>query len=263
LTYDIREVVPDLLQEGNPIPTTSSQAKKITNEVRARLPNWIESQVKPILLSALQLDDLQAKLSLEGIENEKLVLSYQPIKLGTGYAPSTIQLEFGARATGEPHHLHLVSCDMAPAIKGVEFPTAYPLVMDAERTFWEKATAAHVYCRQARLRGERYSRHWYDLAAMSKSGHAQTAIADSQLAQNVAQHKTLFFADKDSDKNWINYTTAVRGAIQLVPQGAALESLAKDYSAMLEDGLLQSSSEIPFSEIMDKCADLESAINRQ
>ncbi len=37
LTYDIREVVPDLLQEGNPIPTTSSQAKKVTDAVRARL----------------------------------------------------------------------------------------------------------------------------------------------------------------------------------------------------------------------------------
>jgi len=261
LTYDIREVVPDLLQEGNPIPTTSSQAKKITDKVRARLPDWVESQIKPILISALQSDGLEARLTLDGIENEKLVLSYQPIKLGTGYAPSTIQLEFGARATGQPHHPHLVSCDMAPAINGIEFPIAYPLVMDAERTFWEKATAAHVYCRQARLRGERYSRHWYDLAAMSKSGHAQTAIADRQLAQNVAQHKSMFFAEKDTDKNWINYTTAVSGGIQLVPQGAALESLAKDYFAMLEDGLLQSSSEIPFSEIMDTCADLESAIN--
>jgi K+-transporting ATPase c subunit len=97
---------------------------------------------------------------------------------------------------------------------------------------------------------------------MSKSGHAQTAIADRQLAQNVAQHKSMFFAEKDTDKNWINYTTAVSGAIQLAPQGAALESLAKDYFAMLEDGLLQSSSEIPFSEIMNTCADLESAINR-
>jgi len=37
-------------------------------------------------------------------------------------------------------------------------------VLAAERTFWEKATAAHVYCLQGRLRGERYSRHWYDLA---------------------------------------------------------------------------------------------------
>jgi hypothetical protein len=71
----------------------------------------------------------------------------------------------------------------------------------------------------------------------------------------------MFFAEKDNDKNWINYARAVSGAIQLVPQGAALESLAKDYSAMLEDGLLQSSSEIPFFEIMNTCADLENAIN--
>ena len=47
---------------------------------------------------------------------------------------------------------------MDKAINEIEFPTAHPLVMDAERTFWEKATAAHVYCQQARLRGERYSR---------------------------------------------------------------------------------------------------------
>ena len=69
LTYDIREVVPDLLQEGNPIPTTSSQAKKVTDAVRARLPDWIESQVKPILMSALQSDGLEARLTLDGIEN--------------------------------------------------------------------------------------------------------------------------------------------------------------------------------------------------
>lgn len=38
LTYDIREVVPDLLRESNPIPASSSQAKKITDAVRDRLP---------------------------------------------------------------------------------------------------------------------------------------------------------------------------------------------------------------------------------
>ncbi|PQA83511.1 hypothetical protein C5F52_08685 [Limnohabitans sp. TS-CS-82] len=67
--------------------------------------------------------------------------------------------------------------------------------MGAERTFWEKATAAHVYSLQGKLRGERYSRHWYDLAAMAKSGHAQTAIKDLQLAKAVAEHKAMFFAE--------------------------------------------------------------------
>jgi hypothetical protein len=75
--------------------------------------------------------------------------------------------------------------------------------------FWEKATAAHVYCRQGRLRGERYSRHWYDLAAMANSGHAQTAIDNHELSHAVAEHKSMFFAEKDVEKNPIDYKKAV------------------------------------------------------
>jgi hypothetical protein len=260
LTYDIREVVPDLLRNGNPIPASSSQAKKITDAVRDRLPDWIKNTVQPILESAIQRDGVQATLSLAGKENEKLILTYTPIKVGTGYAASTIQLEFGGRATGEPHQRHMVTCDMAPAIEGISFPTAQPLVMGAERTFWEKATAAHVYSLQGRLRGERYSRHWYDLAAMAKSGHAQTAMTDLQLGKDVAEHKSMFFAEKNADKVWIDYMTAVGGAIQLVPEGGALDSLKLDYAAMLEDGLL-SSNQPSFAEIIEICSVLQKSIN--
>lgn len=260
LTYDIREVVPDLLRDGNPIPASSSQAKRITDAVRDRLPDWIKITVQPILETAIQRDGVQATLSLAGKENEKLILTYTPIKVGTGYAASTIQLEFGGRATGEPHQRHMVTCDMATAIEGISFPTAQPLVMGAERTFWEKATAAHVYSLQGRLRGERYSRHWYDLAAMAKSGHAQTAITDLQLGKDVAEHKSMFFAEKNADKVWIDYMTAVGGAIQLVPEGGALDSLKLDYAAMLEDGLL-SSNQPSFAEIIEICSVLQKSIN--
>ena len=214
-----------------------------------------------ILLSALQRDGVQANLSLAGNEKEKLILAYEPIKVGTGYAASTIQLEFGGRATGEPHQRHAVTCDMAPAINGVVFPTAQPLVMAAERTFWEKATAAHVYCRQGRLRGERYSRHWYDLAAMANSGHAQAAIADRELARAVAEHKSMFFAEKDENKNSIDYKEAVSTEIQIIPDGSALEALEKDYVAMLEDGLL-STHQPSFGEVITMCVELQSSINR-
>ncbi len=261
LTYDIREVVPDLLRDGNPIPASASQAKKITDRVRDRLPQWIEGEVLPILLSTLQRDGVQASLSLAGNEKEKLILAYEPIKVGTGYAASTIQLEFGGRATGEPHQRHAVACDMVPVINGIVFPTAQPLVMAAERTFWEKATAAHVYCRQGRLRGERYSRHWYDLAAMANSGHAQAAIDDLELARAVAEHKAMFFAEKDAQKNSIDYKAAVSTEIQIIPEGGALEALEKDYIAMLEDGLL-ATHQPSFAEIISTCAELESLINR-
>ena len=49
LTYDIRELVPDLLRDGNPIPASASQEKKITSAVRSRLPQWIEQTVKPVI----------------------------------------------------------------------------------------------------------------------------------------------------------------------------------------------------------------------
>ncbi len=76
LTYDIREVVPDLLRDGNPIPVSSSQAKKITDQVRDRLPRWIEAEVLTVLRSAFQRDGVHATLTLAGNEKEKLILSY-------------------------------------------------------------------------------------------------------------------------------------------------------------------------------------------
>lgn len=262
LTYDIRELVPELLRDGNPIPSTPSQAKKITDQVRDRLTNWINGEVTPTLISTLQRDGLQAKLSLAGNENEKLILHYEPIKVGTGYAAAAIQLEFGGRATGEPHQRHVVTCDIAPVIDGIAFPVAQPLVMSAERTFWEKATAAHVYCSQGRLRGEHYSRHWYDLAAMANSGHAQAAIADRELAHAVAKHKSMFFAEKDFSKNPIDYMAAINTEIQIIPAGGALKALQSDYEAMLDDGLL-STHQPDFDEVISTCAKLQDLINRQ
>ena len=261
LTYDIRELVPDLLRDGNPIPASASQEKKITSAVRSRLPQWIEQTVQPVIEQALVASGLQAELSLAGKDSDKLIITYPAAKKGTGYAAATIQLEFGARATGEPHQRHHVACDIAPLIDGVTFPTAQPLVMAAERTFWEKATAAHVYCLQGRLRGDRYSRHWYDLAALAKTTHFASAASDHELARQVAEHKSMFFAEKDFDGGKVDYFQATSGDLRLIPQGQSLDALEKDYAAMLEDGLL-AFEQPTFETVMASCAAIQDEINR-
>ncbi len=260
LTYDIRQIVPDLLKDGNPIPPSSSQAKKITDSVKARLPDWIEASVRPVLEAALSRDGLSATLTSEGKDKEKLILAYQPIRTGTGYAAPTIQLEFGARATGEPNERRGVACDIASAIPEVAFPTAMPLAMQAERTFWEKATATHVYSLQGKLGGERFARHWYDLAEMHGKGYAQRAIALASLGQEVATHKSMFFRENDSSGNRIDYMRAVTGAIQIVPKGEALAALREDYAAMLDDGLL-ASHQPTFESVIETCHSLQRLIN--
>ena len=142
------------------------------------------------------------------------------------------------------------------------FPIAYPQVMTAERTFWEKATAAHVYCLQGRLRGERYSRHWYDLVAIANTQHFLSACADIHLARSVAEHKSVFFVEKDGAGAKINYFAAINGLLQLVPTGASLKALESDYEAMVADGLL-ALHQPSFSDIIEQCAIIQNVANRQ
>ena len=169
-------------------------------------------------------------------------------------------VEFGARSTGEPHRERSVQCDAAAHLPDLIFPTASPFVMLAERTFWEKATAMHVFCRQERRRGERLSRHWHDLVRLDDSGHAETALADRGLALSVARHKSMFFPEKDATGHRINYEAAVCGGLQLVPAGPAYDVLADDYDRMLGDGMLLGDDE-PFEQLIERCTGIETRAN--
>ena len=261
LTYDIRELVPDLLKDGNPIPASPSQEKKITSAARARLSDWITEIIKPLIEQALSGANLQAETTVAGKDQDKLVIRYPAVKAGTGYAAPTVLLEFGARSTGEPNSKHQVSCDIAPYVQDIAFPSAQPRVMFVERTFWEKATAIHVYCHQQRPTRARYSRHWYDLAAIAKTAYFGSAVRDRHLAQSVAEHKSLFFSEKDETGGRIDYFRAVNGFLKLIPEGASLAALAKDYAAMLDDGLLPV-DQPQFAELLEQCRSIEESVNR-
>ncbi len=132
--------------------------------------------------------------------------------------------------------------------------------MAAERTFWEKATAAHFYCLQGRLRGERYSRHWYDLPALAKKmRYYPLAARDWQLARQVVEHKSIFFAEKAASGGKIDYFRAIGGALRLIPEGASLVALEKDYAAMREVGLM-ARNPITFAELMENCAGIDRCV---
>lgn len=194
VTYDIRKIIPDLIDSPEkPYPPNRSQAKKWTEAVQGRLSELIKNEVVPLLEGKIKDDGVGAKLRLE---EDKLYLEYEAVRSGTGYVRPTVLLEFGARSTGEPARRHKVECDIAEAIEGLILPEATPRVMDAERTFWEKATAIHAYClRGASRGGDRYARHWYDLNCLDRVGVADRALQDGTLFREVAEHKQHFFRE--------------------------------------------------------------------
>ncbi len=194
LTYDIRALAPDLVGPSlEPLPPNRSQEKR-TKEIRTRLPLWISDHVVPAFRNALAKQQVSAEISVDG---EKAFIEYDPLAKGSGYTRPAVMLEFGARSTGEPSEQRPVSCDAAEHVTGVMFPTANPRVMRPERTFWEKATAVHVFCAHGEFRGgDRFARHWHDLSRLDQAGIANSALADHSLALAVARHKAIFFAER-------------------------------------------------------------------
>lgn len=253
LTYDIRAIAPDLVgDEGEALPKTRSEEKRWSSEVRRRLPEWVAGAAQPAIANALATEGLAAAIRVEG---EKVFIDYEATTTGSGYVAPVVMLEFGARSTGEPASLRDIACDAAGLVEGVAFPAARPRVMHAERTFWEKATAIHVFCLQERLRGDRFARHWHDVVRLDEAGLVAAAFADRDLAQAVARHKNMFFAEKAADRSPIDYIAAVSGGLRLVPVGEAFKALEKDYAHMVEDGLLLEDAE-PFEALMARCADI-------
>lgn len=260
LTYDIRRLLPDLMDPGDDLPASRSQANKWTQAVRRRLPDWIAKNLQPVIQAALTGEGLKARLELGGRERDKLFLHYPALTQGTGYVAPVVTLEFGARATGEPHQVHRVTCDIAAHLADLLFPVASALVMNIARTFWEKATSAHVFCLQGRIRSERYARHWHDLAAIARSPHFSAVISDRRVATTVARHKACFFIEKDAGGQVIDYLSATTGHLNLVPQGEARKALAKDYAAMLADDVMIGDA-LSFDELLAACAQLEARVN--
>ena len=147
VTHDIRTIAPDLVK-GNgidPLPRSPSQAKKWTGAIRKRLSEWVENRALPAVEAKLSHLGPSARVRSDG---DRLFVGYTPLFSDYGFVRPEVMVEFGARSSGEPRDERLIECDAAPLIPGVRFPSARAHVMLAERTFWEKATAIHVFCRQ-------------------------------------------------------------------------------------------------------------------
>lgn len=261
LTYDIRALAPQLVGNApngiDAIPPSRSQEKKWSDGIRRELlPAWLRDHAHPVVEA--ELTALGSATSR--VTEDCIFIDYEPVTPASSYALPRVKLEFGARSSGEPSTVIPVRCDIEGLISGVEFPVAAPRVMNLTRIFWEKATAAHVYCLQGEPGlSERFSRHFHDLARLDEAGHLAEALRAKDIADAVAIHKAAFFAEKDSAGNRIDYMQAVRGDLTLVPTASAFDALKRDYQRMIEDGLLFDEAE-SFETLMSRCAAIQALV---
>lgn len=173
-----------------------------------------------------------------------------------GYIAPQVILELGTHAEFVPHDRFTIRSFAAE-----EFPD---VVKDGEvsveallakRTFWEKATILHAeYHRPLeRLVPERYSRHYYDLAMLTRGPIRDEALADLSLLAHVVRHKEIFYPS-----GWAQYALAQPGSLRLVPRSERIAALQRDYRSM---GVMIFGEPPDFELIMRDLAGLELEIN--
>ena len=113
VTYDIRAIAPDLVADGEEgaLPTTRSQERRWTREIRARLDAWVQEELMPAVVSHFARTSITARLYAD---RDRLYVGYSPLFGDYGFVKPEVAVEFGARSTGEPREERHVECDAAP-----------------------------------------------------------------------------------------------------------------------------------------------------
>lgn len=243
-------------------PTSKSQQRKRVEALREKCRLVVQSEVKEALNGAFGLLLGGGGWSLERDPEDENTLNfiYPPAIAsdapGAAYIRRVVKLEMGAGSDPYPigsHSIQPYAAEEFPAV--FTAPDCNVTVMEAERTFWEKATLLHAEYHRPEDKPTpiRLSRHYYDLMQVAASEIGERAIADLQLLARVVDHKSVYFAS-----NWAHYETAQRGSLHLLPTVARMEDIKRDYAGMRDMffGLYPS-----FDEVLAAITSLETRLN--
>jgi hypothetical protein len=252
-----------LLEDDPGGNNSKSKAKKIISAIRGKCDEWVTTVFRAELQCMVADRITKEKIELKVDDDDKsTILFAYPQSLPrenygqSDYIPPLIRLEMGARAEVWPVTDTLINSYCKTAFSDlVPDPPVNARTLAPERTFWEKATIAHVeYFRPPEKQaGIRHSRHYYDLAMLARTEIGRQALTRSDLRQAVVEHKTVFFP-----LAYANYKSAVPGTFRICPRDEQITALRADYARMRE---MFFTPPPPFDELMNQLAALEAQIN--
>ena len=229
LVLDWREVN----QDQNPMAERSKrQQSKINETLNDSAISYIAETMMPWLQEAL---GSHCELEINTGEKDQghvVRVKYPKTENPTSILPY-IQLEIGPLASWLPHSEHSVTPYAAENFPHLfDEPKCKVRAIDAERTFWEKATILHheAHRPEDSVIPERYSRHYYDLCLMAADEKLKAAAFNKlELLEDVVLFKKKFYP-----RGWANYDAAKPGTLKLIPPSRVLDAMQKDYAAMQE-----------------------------
>lgn len=255
VTIDYREFMPDIDFAGESKNALKNKREKLKEEVS----RYVIASVIPFLEAAfLTQFPNQATFNYEFKDGEKLYFYYPSVfeRKSDDYVGDSVLVEFGGTNKTDPNEEYLVKPYLN--LDGLLLPTAKVLAFSSERTFWEKVTLIHVECHRGRLKEApaRLSRHWYDLAKLSKSSVKVKALKNKSLLMDVLMIKKAFF-----NAGYANYDKCENQQFRLVPELNEIEGLKIDYEHMIKSDMFLNEP-MKFDDVVEELNGLQEKINQ-
>jgi hypothetical protein len=215
--------------EGNdPYQAIQSKTKqsRYNQEMNARAAEYIRGT---LLGQLSQLFAAVSGIAASIDENDSHTVNViYPAAFSAEYIRPAVRLEIGPLASWIPSSAHTIQAYAAQSFPGAfSDPVCAVVAIDAERTFWEKATILHQEAHRPGTMPARYSRHYYDLFKLAGSPVKQTALPDLDLLKSVVEFKERFYYS-----SWAHYDLAKPGSFRLSPPPSQIAALERDYRAM-------------------------------
>jgi predicted nucleotidyltransferase component of viral defense system len=223
-------------QENDPenAPSKKKQGVILDNLAKA-CSNFVKGELLSLLNDSIakKLDSVNGWrifLDKEDPDGQTLLFQYPSEASQNGYIRPIVKIEMGARSDHWPVSSHRVMSYAKEALNELVYePDVIIKVLNAERTFWEKATILHQYFHlpQEKKLPPRISRHFYDFFQLLNSEVKTSAVKDLDLLERVTQHKKIYFSS-----SWASYETARKPTLRLFPSDRIAIDLEKDYLLM-------------------------------
>jgi predicted nucleotidyltransferase component of viral defense system len=224
---------------GEPHNPENAPSKKKQNAIIDNLSKACSNYVQTEMLTSLKeifaaelrtTDGWQIFSDPEDLDAQSLLFEYPSNNSKTGYIRPLVKIEIGARSEHWPVSEHKIESYVKEALKEtIHEPDIVIRVLNAERTFWEKATILHQYAHlpEDKKLPPRISRHFYDFFRLINSSIKKKALEEVALLERVAKHKSIYFAS-----GWASYGTARQGTLKFFPPPHVLKELERDYALM-------------------------------
>ena len=226
---------------------TSNKPRKVESRIRHAAEDFVKDEIFELLRKTFAKDLEDGSWSLNFSEEDQSTLLFQFPRAGSNVFPLTfpiefnndynyikpsIKLEFGALGEDWPSEEKTVE-PYAKKILPDFFEESQVKVLDVKRNFLEKLLILHsIYLRPIeKPLKHHYSRHYYDVFCLIKSGVASEALKFPKILESVKENKIAFW-----NETWEPYKNINSfHDIKVVPsQKSRLKELESDYERMKE-----------------------------